>query len=43
MKNIDYNYLCTVIQSQQTVHNTLALEQTIMNIVRKGDTASLKE
>lgn len=31
------------IRSQQTVHNTHALEQTIMNIVRKGDTASLRE
>lgn len=27
----------------QDVHNTLALEQTIMNIVRKGDAAALKE
>ncbi len=26
-----------------TVHNTLALEQTIMNFVRHGDTAALKE
>ena len=31
------------IQSQQAVHNTLALEQTLVNIVRKGDTASLRE
>ncbi|MGN0796630.1 MAG: helix-turn-helix domain-containing protein [Christensenellales bacterium] len=28
---------------QQDVHNTLALEQTIMNIVRKGDTNALKD
>ncbi len=31
------------IQKQQAVHNTLALEQTIVNIVRKGDTAALRE
>lgn len=31
------------IQEQQEVHNTLALEQTLMNIVRKGDTAALRE
>ncbi|MGM9644738.1 MAG: helix-turn-helix domain-containing protein [Eubacteriales bacterium] len=31
------------IQSQQAVHNTLALEQTLVNIVRKGDTAALRE
>lgn len=28
---------------QQEVHNTLALEQTLMNIIRKGDTAALRE
>ena len=28
---------------QQEVHNTLAVEQTIENIIRKGDTAFLKE
>ncbi len=33
----------TEIQHQREVHNTLALEQTIMNIVRKGDTAALRE
>lgn len=27
----------------QDVHNTLALEQTLMNMVRKGDTAALRE
>lgn len=27
----------------ETVHNTLALEQTIMNFVRRGDAAALKE
>lgn len=30
-------------QEQQDLHNTLALEQTLMNIVRKGDTAALRE
>lgn len=29
-------------RDQQTVHNTLALEQTIVNLVRRGDTAALK-
>lgn len=31
------------IQDQQNVHNTLALEQTIVNFVRRGDTLALKE
>lgn len=31
------------IQQQQETHNTLALEQTLMNIIRKGDTAALRE
>lgn len=31
------------IQTQQTVHNTLSLEQTLINIVRKGDSAALRE
>ncbi|MBD5393126.1 MAG: helix-turn-helix domain-containing protein [Lachnospiraceae bacterium] len=31
------------VYSQQEVHNTLAVEQTIENIIRKGDTAVLKE
>ena len=30
-------------QPQQSIHNTLALEQTLVNIVRKGDTAALRE
>lgn len=30
-------------QSPQAIHNTLALEQTLANIVRKGDTAALRE
>ncbi len=30
-------------ESPAATHNTLALEQTIMNIVRKGDTQALKE
>ncbi len=33
----------TEIQSQQTTHNTLALEQTLVDIVRKGDTAALRK
>ena len=41
--NQEFDFDIAAIQSQQTVHNALALEQTIMNIVRKGDTASLKE
>ncbi len=31
------------IQTQQAVHNTLTLEQYLVNIVRKGDTAALRE
>lgn len=31
------------IQKQQAVHNTFALEQTLINIVRKGDVAALRE
>lgn len=31
------------IQAQQATHNTLALEQMLVNIVRKGDTAALHE
>ena len=31
------------IQDQQNVHNTLALEQTIVNFVRRGDTTALKK
>ncbi len=31
------------IQMQYGIHNTLSLEQTLMNIVRKGDTAALRE
>lgn len=30
-------------QNQSQIHNTLAIEQTLMNIVRKGDTAALHE
>ncbi len=29
--------------NQQTPHNTLAIEQTLMRIIRKGDTAALRE
>ncbi len=39
-KNFD---TLTEIHLQQEVHNTLAIEQTLMNIVRKGDTAALRE
>ncbi len=31
------------LSNDTAVHNTLALEQTIMNFVRRGDTAALKE
>lgn len=31
------------IRDQQNVHNTLALEQTIVNFVRRGDTTALKK
>lgn len=31
------------IQAQQAIHNTLALEQTIVNFVRHGDTVALKD
>ncbi len=31
------------IQAQQAVHNTLTLEEYLINIVRKGDTAALRE
>lgn len=33
----------TTIQEQQNIHNTLALEQTIANFVRRGDTVALKK
>lgn len=33
----------TEIQQQQQIHNTLALEQTLMSIIRKGDSAVLRE
>ncbi len=39
-KNFDES---TGIYQQQELHNTLAIEQTLMNIVRKGDTAALRE
>lgn len=39
-KNFD---ALTEIKQQQEIHNTLAIEQTLMNIVRKGDTAALRE
>lgn len=39
-KNFD---ALTEIHQQQEAHNTFAIEQTLMNIVRKGDTAALRE
>mgnify|MGYP002701528813 CR=1 FL=1 len=39
-KNFD---ALTEIHQQQELHNTLAIEQTLMNIVRKGDSAALRE
>lgn len=41
--NTDYDTLPERYYEQFNVHNTLALEQTIMNFVRRGDTAALKE
>ena len=41
--NQNFNSDLAEIQSQQATHNTLALEQTLVNIVRKGDTAALRE
>ena len=38
-----YSFDTDDIQKQQTVHNTFALEQTLTNIVRKGDVAALRE
>lgn len=38
-----YSFDTDDIQKQQAVHNTLALEQTLVNIVRKGDVAALRE
>lgn len=40
-----YNFNSDIdcIREQQNIHNTLALEQTIVNLVRRGDTAALKE
>lgn len=41
--NQNFNSNLSKSQSSQEIHNTLALEQTLTNIVRKGDTAALKE
>lgn len=38
----NFNSDIAEIQSRQDMHNTLALEQTLVNIVRKGDTAALR-
>ena len=39
----NFNTDTEIIQEQQAIHNTLALEQTIVNFVRRGDTVALKE
>lgn len=39
----NFNSDSATIEEQQNVHNTLALEQTIVSFVRRGDTAALKE
>lgn len=41
--NQNFEVNLSEIQSRQAVHNTLAIEQTISNIVRKGDTAALRD
>lgn len=41
--NQNFNSDLAAIRSQPATHNTLALEQTLVNIVRKGDTAALRE
>ena len=41
--NQNFNSAPLDIQAQKTVHNTLELEQTLTNIVRKGDTSAFHE
>lgn len=41
--NQNFNSAPLDIQAQRTVHNTLELEQTLTNIVRKGDTSAFHE
>ncbi len=41
--NHDFDSATSDIESQQVIHNTITLEQTLSNIVRKGDTSALKE
>lgn len=41
--NQNFNSDIAIIQSAQAVHNTITLEQMLVNIVRKGDTAALRE
>lgn len=41
--NKNFNSDIAIIQSAQAVHNTITLEQMLVNIVRKGDTAALRE
>ncbi len=41
--NHNFDSVTTDIQSQQVIHNTITLEQTLSNIVRKGDSSALRE
>lgn len=41
--NHSFDFNPTADRSQQVVHNTVTLEQMLVNIVRKGDTAALRE
>lgn len=41
--NLSFNASADRSQEPSTPHNTFALEQTIVNFIRRGDTAALKE
>lgn len=41
--NQDYGAAAESEDGQRAVHNTLAIEQTILNFVRRGDTSALKK
>lgn len=41
--NLSFNASSDRSQESSTPHNTFALEQTIVNFIRRGDTAALKE
>lgn len=41
--NADYEPSVPESQSEQAVHNTFSIEQTIVNIVRKGDSSALRK